>query len=136
MDSAKSFFPTRANIPSRNANKGKLYRLCRGASTDDPAYSTLDPISTSNIFRDSEESKEVSRPIGGEDLFRRMELAAQERRLEGRKLRRTSREFHSRNVQTSMGSANPNIKRAVTDSDATVLDLKILLKHSPKPTVA
>jgi hypothetical protein len=75
----------------------------------------------------------VQRPVGGEELFRRMDLA-QERKADGRKMRRTSREYYPRNVQTSIG--NPNIKRTVTESDAPVLDLRILLKQPTKATVA
>lgn len=141
MDSAKSFFPTRADLLSRKQRR--LYRLCRGASSDGPAFSTLDPASSSNIFRDggdardakdARDSEEVGRPIGGEELFRRMEQLAQERRLEGRKLRRTSREYHPRNVQTSIGPSHPLIKRTVTECDAAVLDLRMLLKRPPKET--
>ncbi len=75
----------------------------------------------------------MQRPVGGEELFRRMDLA-QERKNEGRKLRRTSREYYPRNVQTSIG--NPTVKRTITESDAPILDLRILLKQPAKATLA
>jgi hypothetical protein len=78
MDSAKSFFPTRAEIASRQQPTRKLYRVCRGASSsEDRAYATIDPTPSPNIFADGEESREVLRPVGGEELFRKMDQAAQ-----------------------------------------------------------
>ena len=93
MDSAKSFFPTRAEIHTRNAHRNKLYRICKELPNNITTYRTLDPQSTSNIFKEGEMielSKEIDRPIGGEDLFKRMDFAAQQRKGEGR-LRRTSK---------------------------------------------
>lgn len=74
MDSAKSFFPTRADLPSRTARRTHLYRLC-SEPPQDPVYATLEP--PSNIFRQTEENREVQRPVGGEELFRRMDQLAQ-----------------------------------------------------------
>lgn len=76
MDSAKSFFPTRADIPSRTAHKTKIYRIWRDCPPENASYRTLEPQSTSNIFKEGEASREVERPVGGEELFKRMDQAA------------------------------------------------------------
>jgi hypothetical protein len=83
MNSAKSFFPTRADIPSRNIHRNKLYHIYKERPSESYSYRTLEPQSTSNIFKEgdlNEIDKEIGRPIGGEELFKKMDQLAQEKR--------------------------------------------------------
>jgi hypothetical protein len=138
MDSAKSFFPTRAEIHTRNAHRNKLYRICRELPNNITTYRTLDPQSASNIFKEGEMmelSKEVDRPIGGEDLFKRMDLLAQQRKGEGR-LRRTSKEYYQRNVHTSISNNNQRTKRNSTEMEDYCFGLQANRKETVKTEAA
>jgi hypothetical protein len=124
MKTSSSFFPTRTNLPSQSAPTDRTFNLIRRQhSTPIPPSKTPPLDRNSNIFRDSAaENTRVTidqstlRPVGGMEMFKRVENGAKERSVEGRKLSKRSKDSTQRYINAGLGLPRAKKDRTV-DSD-------------------
>lgn len=127
MKTSSSFFPTRTNLPCQSAPSDRTFNLIRRQnSTPIPPAKTPPLDRNSNIFRDSAAQNSPAtidqaalRPVGGLEMFKRVENGLRERPVEGRKLSKRSKDSTQRYFNAGVGV--PRAKKDKTaDSDREV----------------
>ena len=109
MKTASSFFPTNTHTQLQHNHHDRTYTVIRKPQDPNDSYRTLDSEATrSNIFRELDQyAKKYSvehpnpRPIGGLELFRKMDQARERNNDYRKNSKRTNTEGSQRMVNTS-----------------------------------